>query len=165
MDIKSEIDQIPELRNMGQALIDFVEDICTGITFEKKRRRWVGSPRNFVTFTIQYSRAKSNRISLRGYPRELPQFKELPLYPGRGYGAYTECTLTEPKQLAAIALCIQQAHELYNEGSIRPHKKLEIKPPLNLTIASNPMGHKTVFDSHALGRNERRQSSKHFLEP
>ena len=126
--IRSEIDKIPELRNIGHALIDFIEDICPGIEFEQKRRRWVGSPKNFVAFIIQHARAKNIVVSLRGYPQEFPKFKELPLKPGMGTnGAYTECILEQPKQLPAIALCIQQAYELYNKGGTRSKKKFELK--------------------------------------
>ena len=125
MSIRAAVETIPDLKNVGNALVDFVEDICPGITFQKKGRRWVGS-KNFVTFTIQHSRAKNITISLRGNPKEFPSFKELPLKAGMGYGAYTECTLKKPRQLPAVALCIQYAYELFKRGGTRQKKKLEV---------------------------------------
>lgn len=125
MSVRIAIDRIPELKNVGNALLDFIEDISPGITFQKKGRRWVGSE-NFVTFTIQHSRAKNIAISLRGSPNELPKLKELPLKAGMGHGAYTECTLKKPRQLPAVALCIQYAHELYKRGGTRQRRKLEV---------------------------------------
>lgn len=126
MDVRLAIERIPELKNVGHALIDFIEDICPRIIFQKQGRRWVGSE-NFVTFTIQHSKARSIAISLRGNPSEFPSFNELPLKAGMGYGAYTECTVKKPRQLPAVAMCIQRAYELYTKGSTRPRKKLEIK--------------------------------------
>ena len=89
MGVREEIRKIPKLKNVGLALIDYVESLCPGITFELKTKRWVPSV-NFVTFAVQHARAQNIVISLRGNPKEFLEFEELPLREGMGYGAYTE---------------------------------------------------------------------------
>ena len=73
MGIREEICKISHLKNVGLALIDYIESLCPSITFELKTKRWVPSV-NFVTFTIQYKRAQNIVISLRGNPSEFITF-------------------------------------------------------------------------------------------
>lgn len=121
MGIREEISKIPKLKNIGLALIDYVESLHPGITFELKSRRWVPSV-NFVTFTVQHARAQNIAVSLRGSPKEFIEFDELPLREGMGHGAYTECTLERANQLPALAMHVRRAHELYNQGREREKK-------------------------------------------
>ena len=109
------------LKNVGLALVDYVESLSPGISFEFKGKRWVPTV-NFVAFTVQHARAQNMVISLRGNPKEFLKFDELPLKKGMGYGAYTECTLETPDQLPAVAMCIKKAFELYRKGSTRQKK-------------------------------------------
>ncbi len=125
MSVREEIAKILKLKNVGLALIDYVESLCPGVTFELKTKRWVPSE-NFVTFTVQHARSRNIVISLRGNPNEFLEFKELPLREGMGYGAYTECTLDNPNQLPAIAMHIQKAHQLYQQGGARDKKHPKI---------------------------------------
>jgi hypothetical protein len=120
MGIRDDISKIPRLKNSGLALIDFLESLRPGITFKLKSRRWIPSE-NFVAFTVQYARAQNIAISLRGSPKEFVEFNELPLRKGRG-GAYTECSLVRANQLAALAMYVRKAHELYNLGRARVKK-------------------------------------------
>ena len=125
MGVREEITKIPKLKNIGLALIDYIESLYPEITFELKTKRWVPSV-NFVTFTVQHARAQNIVISLRGNPKEFIEFKELPLREGMGYGAYTECTLEHAKQLPAIAMHIRTAYEIYSKGNMRDKKHPKI---------------------------------------
>ncbi len=125
MGLREEISKISALKNVGLALVDYVESLSPGISFELKGRRWVPSV-NFVTFTVQHAQAQNIVLSLRGSPTEFLKFAELPLRPGMGYGAYTECTLKTPNQLAAAAMCIKKAHDLRREGKTRTRKNPKI---------------------------------------
>lgn len=125
MEIRKEISKISKLKNVGLALIDYIESLYPGITFELKTKKWVPSE-NFVTFTVQHARAENIVISLRGNPKEFLEFEELPLREGMGHGAYTECTLEQANQLPAVAMHIRKAYELYQEGSTRDKKRPKI---------------------------------------
>lgn len=125
MGLREEISKISALKNVGLALVDYVESLSPGISFELKTKRWVPSV-NFVTFTVQHAQAQNIVISLRGNPKEFLKFDELPLREGMGHGAYTECTLETPSQLAAVAMCVKKAHELYREGRAREKKNPKI---------------------------------------
>jgi len=125
MGVREEISKIPKLKNIGLALIDYIESLYPGITFELKTKRWVPSE-NFVTFTVQHARAQNIVISLRGNPKEFLEFEELPLREGMGHGTYTECTLERANQLPALAMHVRKAYELYSEGSTRDKKHPKI---------------------------------------
>ncbi|MCJ8500132.1 hypothetical protein, partial [Desulfatitalea alkaliphila] len=121
MGVREDISRLPNLKNVGLALIDYVESLQPGITFSKKGKRWVPSE-NFVTFTIQFVRSKKIVISLRGNPDEFLEFEDLPLKEGMGYGAYSECHLESPKQLPAISMHIKNAYDIYCKGVLRRKK-------------------------------------------
>jgi hypothetical protein len=126
MGVREDMNRLPKLKNMGLALIDFVESLHPGISFDKKSQRWVPSE-NFVTFTIHFVRSRNIVVSLRGNPDEFIQFPDLlPLREGMGGGSYSECTLKNPNQLPAIAMYIQKAYELYKEGRGRKKKHPQI---------------------------------------
>lgn len=121
MGLREEISKIPALKNVGLALVDYVESLSPGVSFARKGRRWVPSL-NFVTFSVQHAQARNIRISLRGNRKEFLQFEELPLRTGMGHGAYTDCILEKPGQLAAVAMCINKAHSLCLKGRTRERK-------------------------------------------
>lgn len=121
MGLREEVSKIHKLKNIGLALIDYIESLHPGITFELKSNRWVPSI-NFVTLTVQHARAQNIVISLRGSPTEFIEFDELHLREGMGHGAYTECTLEHANQLPALALHIRRAHEIYKQGREREKK-------------------------------------------
>ncbi len=125
MGIREDIRKIPELENAGLALVDYIESLVPGITFELKSKRWIPSF-NFVTLNIQYSRSKSIAISLRGNPKEFIEFEELPLREGMGSGAYTECTFQRVNQLPALAMHIRKAYEIKKAGRSRIKKSPQI---------------------------------------
>ena len=125
MGLREEMSKIPALKNVGLALVDYAESLSPGISFELKGKRWVPSI-NFVTFTVQHAQAKNIVLSLRGNPSEFLKFPELHLRPGMGYGAYSECTLSTPNQLAAVAMCIKKAHEISRQGKTRTKKNPKI---------------------------------------
>ncbi|MDD5228740.1 MAG: hypothetical protein PHN45_03450 [Methylococcales bacterium] len=118
MGVREEISKIPKLKNIGLAIIDYVEDLDPDITFELKSKRWVPS-KNFITFTIQHAQKQNIAISLRGNLKEFLRFDELPLRKGMGNGAYSECTLNHVNQLPALAMTIRRAYELYHQGRQR----------------------------------------------
>jgi len=126
MKVREEISRLPHLKNIGLALIDYIESLHPGITFSKKGRRWVPSE-NFVTFTVQIARSRNIVVSLRGNPDEFLKFEELPLKEGMGYGAYSECRLESPKQLPAISMHIKKAYDLYSTGASRKRQHPVIK--------------------------------------
>lgn len=125
MGLKEDIEKIPGLRSVGLALVDYVESLEPGISFELKGKRWVPS-QNFVTFTVQHAKARNIVISLRGNPNEFLGFNEIELREGMGHGAYSECTLNSVRQLPAVAMHIRTAHEIYKKGGGRDRKHPEI---------------------------------------
>ena len=125
MSLRDDISKIPKLKNMGLALVDYVESLHPQIQFELKNRRWVPTE-NFVTFTVQFAQSQNVVISLRGNINEFIEFEELPLREGMGYGAYSECTLERPNQLPAIAMHIRRAYEIYQMGRTRDKKSIRI---------------------------------------
>lgn len=128
MTIRDDITLLPSLKNVGLALVDLVEQISPGIEFSRKGRRWVPT-QNFVTFTIQAARARTIALSLRGHPREFhAELQEiLRLKPGRGHGAYSDCTIRNAGQLHAAAMYIVRANELYRKGGTRDRRSVHIK--------------------------------------
>lgn len=125
MSLRNDINKIPELKNIGLAMIDYVESLCLGIEFKHKSKRWVGSL-NFVAFKIQHACSKNIIVSLRGSQNEFLDFKELPLRNGMGYGSYTECTIDNPRQFPAIMMHIKKSFELFNKGRnrVKTHPKI-----------------------------------------
>lgn len=120
MSLKEEISNIPELKCVGLALLEFSEALIDGTEFQAHDRRWVSRPHNFVTFEVHWQRAKNISISLRGNPTEFVQLSELPLK--AGMAGYSECKVTSPKQLHAASSYIARAAELYQRGSKRVQK-------------------------------------------
>ena len=106
------------------ALVQFAESLFPKCRFIKKTNRWVADP-NFVTFDIHWKRAKNVALSLRGDPTEFDQAAVLPLK--RGMGGYSECTVTNPAQLAAAASYISRAAEIYSRGRTRIKKRPIVK--------------------------------------
>jgi len=117
MSLKDEIEKIPELKNIGLALVDYAVSLFHGIEFEQSGTRWVARPKNYVTFEVHWKRAKNIAISLRGNPSEFLAFDELPLK--QGMAGYSECKITNQSQLAAASTYIRRAAEIYQRGRDR----------------------------------------------
>lgn len=122
--IQSEMRKLGVLAEAGCALVVYAESIADGGKFELSGNRWVVRPNNFVTFEPHYQRALNIAVSLRGNPSEFAEFPELPLK--QGMAGYSECSITNPNQLAAAAFYVRRAHEIYQRGRVREHKKQKI---------------------------------------
>jgi hypothetical protein len=114
--LNSELLALPELRDIGSALVQFIEALHPGGDFSLKGRRWVYDP-NFVTLTVQSARAKNIVISLRGKPDEFPQDRDPPLRTDQH--GYSACTLDSARQLAAVTSYIERAYEIWARGRSR----------------------------------------------
>jgi hypothetical protein len=123
--LESEIAHIPELNEIGKALVQFARAQFPGLTFEATGQdRYVAAPENFVTFSVHWKRAKNITVTLRGNPFEFAVFEELPLK--ADMGGYASFKLEHPRQLAAAAMHIQRAAELYKAGRTRSPKALKV---------------------------------------
>ncbi len=119
--LETEIAKIPELKEVGVALVLFARSLFPGLRFDANAQgRFVAKPDNFVTFTVHWQRAKNITVTLRGNRDEFLPFEELPLKPDMaGYSAFK---LTEIKQLAAASFYIRRAAEIYQAGRVRVQK-------------------------------------------
>ncbi len=119
--LETEIVKIPELEEIGAALVVFACSLFPGLHFEANAQgRFVAAPDNFVTFTVHWQRAKNITVTLRGNPDEFLAFEELPLKPDMA--GYSSFKITEVKQLAAAAFYIRRAAEIYQAGRVRVQK-------------------------------------------
>ena len=120
MTLEEEIAQLPTLKDMGIALVNFSKTLIDGTTFELRGTRWVAHPENFVTFEIHWKRAQNITLSLRGWPAEFLNHEEFPpLQLSPGMAGYSGCKIEVPSQLAAAAYYIAKAASLYQAGSTR----------------------------------------------
>jgi hypothetical protein len=120
MTLEEELSQLPELKSIGIALVDFSEALIGGTKFELEGRRWVARPENFVTFEIHWQRTQNITLSLRGRPEEFLSHAEFPaLQLTEGMAGYSGCKIESASQLAAAAYYIAKAAALYQAGSKR----------------------------------------------
>jgi hypothetical protein len=115
--LKDDIATIPELKNIGLALIEFAESLFPDTQFEAEGKRWVARPNNFVTFEVHWQRVRNITMSLRGNPEEFIESDKLPL--NAGMAGYSECKVTSPKQLDVASSYVARAGELYKRGRDR----------------------------------------------
>lgn len=119
--LETEIAKIPEIKDVGTALVVFARSQFPGLQFEENSQgRFVANPANFVTFSVHWQRAKNITVTLRGNPDEFLPFEELPLKPDMA--GYSSFKLTEVRQLAAAAFYIRRAAEIYQAGRVRVQK-------------------------------------------
>ena len=129
--LREEAKQLPDLADVIVALATFGKALDPGAKYRKEGERYVLRPNTFVTFTVRYKRSHHLTITLRGNLSEFETAQELPLKNGRA-GAYSECNLSSPKQLAAAAAYIQRAYQLCKRGAGRVHKKpVKTEVPVN----------------------------------
>ena len=119
--LEQEISQLNELKHVGLALVQFATSLVEGTSFQEHEHRWVARPNNFVTFEVHWQRARNIALSLRGNPNEFAALPELPLK--AGMGGYSECRITDPKQLHAASSYIARAAELSRRGRTRVQSK------------------------------------------
>ena len=122
--IQDEMKKLGALSEVGAALVAYAESIAGDSKFELSGNRWVLRPNNFVTFEPHYQRVLNIAVSLRGNPDEFAEFPELPLK--EGMAGYSECSITNPNQLAAAAFYVRRANELYKRGRSRAHRNQKI---------------------------------------
>jgi len=97
MTIEEEILRLPNLKNIGLALVQFVYSLHKG-TFVKKNTDWIYNPK-FVAFGFpRRGEIKSMHIDV-DYPADIDErdLRVLPLYSGH---YYPRCLITESRQLA-----------------------------------------------------------------
>jgi len=123
--LEQEISKLPELKDVGLALIQFAKSQFPNLRFEANPQgRYVATPDNFVTFAVHWQRAKNITVTLRGNPEEFLGFEELELKPDMG--GYSSFKVTEARQLAAAAFCIRRAAEIYRAGRERVQKGIKV---------------------------------------
>ena len=126
-----ELYKIPELKHMGLALVEFALSIDPNVdTFEADSTgRWVARDENFVSFRVQWKRARSLVMTVRGnpgdfqLPSEISAATSLPtleLKPDQG--GYSRCTITSVRQLAAASAYIAQALAIAQQFGGRPRR-------------------------------------------
>jgi hypothetical protein len=113
MTIEAEIRQLPNLKHVGLALVEFVHSLQKG-SFEKKKSEWIYSS-NFVAFTIRYKRIEKIDLHISTYPSEIEDRRTLPLYAGR-WPDYMRCEITLSRQLACAARYIEASHSAWHRG-------------------------------------------------
>ncbi len=119
--LKDDIAKIPELKNIGLALVEFAVSLFPGTQFEAHGERWVSRPNNFITFEVHRQRTRNITMSLRGNPEEFLALPELPL--NAGMAGYSECKVVSPNQLAAASSYVAHAAKLYQRGRGRTRIK------------------------------------------
>lgn len=120
-----DLGNMSKLGSVGTALAQFVESLTEG-KFELKDRVWVYYPSNFVAFRVQRKRRGSEEkivLSLWGgralHSVESPHLR---LTAGR-FATYRSCDITSARKLAAAALYIEKAFELYRDSRNWPKGK------------------------------------------
>lgn len=131
-ELRAEAKLLPELADVIGALATFGKALDPNSKYWKQGERHVLHPNKFVTFTVRYKRSRHLTITLRGNLSEFETVQELTLKEGRA-GAYAECNLSSPKQLAAAAMYIQRAYQLCKRGPGRARKT-----PVRTEIPLNP---------------------------
>ncbi len=114
MTLDEELQRIPELTNIGRALVDFTMSLTDG-HFVREGKSWVYRPPNFVTLSVQHARAQNIALSLYGNWHSIERSPLLPIYAGRNY-MWVRCTIDSPRQLAAACRYIEQAFMLHAES-------------------------------------------------
>lgn len=123
--LEQEMSHLPELNDIGRALVQFAKAQFPGLSFEANSQgRYVAAPDNFVTFSVHWQRAKNITVTLRGNPDEFLAFEELSLQPDMG--GYSSFKITNASQLAAAAFCIRRAAEIYRAGRVRVQKGMKV---------------------------------------
>lgn len=113
---------VPALKEIGLALAKYASSL-SGSVMQWEKEQWVFRPANFVTFRVQ-PRDGSIKLSLRGHPNEFALIDGLELRDSMGNGAYSTCKITSPSQLAAAALHVRRAYQLFGRGRSRARKRL-----------------------------------------
>lgn len=123
--LEAEVAKIPELKEVGIALVQFARSQFPGLRFEANAQgRFVAVPDNFVTFSVHWQRAKNITVTMRGNPEEFLAFEELTVKPDMA--GYSSFKVTEVGQLAAAAFCIRRAAEIYRAGRVRVQKSIKV---------------------------------------
>ena len=123
--LEAELAKIPELKDVGTALVAFARALFPGVHFEANAQgRFVAMPDNFVTFIVHWQRARNITVTLRGNPSEFLPFDELALKPDMA--GYSSFKLTGVKQLAAASFYIRRAAEIYQAGRVRVRKSQRV---------------------------------------
>lgn len=120
--LENDLSEIPELRHVGIALAQFTRSLFPGSDFKREGHRWVFRPENYVTFSVHSARSRHIRLSLRGNRDEFSEHKSTPLKKRRN-PSWSECIISDPGQLLAVANYIDRAAELFKRGRGRIHKK------------------------------------------
>jgi hypothetical protein len=118
MTMDDELALVPELTNLGRALVDFIASLAQGQFQRRGQGQWVYS-QNFVAFKIQHAKKCTIRMSLYGnwlnhhlqHTDTSSSDGNLKLYSSRG--SYVEGEIKSPRQLAVAAAHIERAFRLY----------------------------------------------------
>ena len=100
--------------------MDFAQSLEPSSSLQWDGARYVMRPKNFVTFKVHHKRANNLTVTLRGTPKEFEQQPGLQLKADQN--GYSIFRLEKNQQLAAAALYVRRAHELFERGRQRPLK-------------------------------------------
>ncbi len=106
MTIEQEMFELPNLKHVGIALVQFVYSLHGGKF--KKKTDWVYTT-NFIAIAIHYKRVEKIQLNLKCCPADVEEREILPLYSGRWN--YTRCEITSPRQLACASRYIQACYD------------------------------------------------------
>ncbi|MDN5873040.1 MAG: hypothetical protein L0H29_01490 [Sinobacteraceae bacterium] len=116
--LEDELAHIPELMEAGIALQKYAASQFPGLQFNATDQgRFVAYPHNYVTFAVHWKRARTITVTLRGNTEEFISFDELELK--SDMAGYSSFRLENVNQLAAAAMHIRRAAELYQGGRSR----------------------------------------------
>jgi len=114
MTLDEELEKIPQLTDIGRALIQFSSSLTAG-EYIREGKSWVYRPVNFIAFQIRHSRAKTIVLSLHGNWRKFDDMGILPISSGRNT-MWSTCSIKSPRQLAAAARYIEQSYLLHSSN-------------------------------------------------
>lgn len=113
-----ELNHLPEIDICIRALVLYAKSLTTNGKLLKHSSRYVMSPRNFVSFTPRYKRARHVTIEIRGSEKEFEKVDGFAVKNARA-NSYSKFDFRRPDQLAAAVAYLRRANQVYGKGATR----------------------------------------------
>lgn len=113
-----ELKNLPRIEHCVRALVLYALSFSKNAKLHREGSRYVLSPTNFVAFTSRHKRTCHVTIELRGNTNEFEILDKLSIKDARA-GSYSKFDFHTPSQLAAAAMYVRRAHQLYRKGAGR----------------------------------------------